>query len=54
MDWMRRIQSPPKITMINHGELESSEALKYAIESDLDWKSVSIPKIEDVLILDEI
>ena len=54
LDWMRRIHVPPKNTIINHGELESSEALKYSIQTDLGWKSVCIPKMEDTINLDEI
>ncbi len=51
---MQKLRKEPFKTIINHGELEASEALKFSIQTDLGWKSVIIPKMGDIIQLDDL
>lgn len=41
--WMKQLRTPPECAMINHGELEASQALKFTIDTELNWQNVLIP-----------
>lgn len=41
-----------QVTLIDHGELEASRALKFRIETELGWNNVQIPKMEESINLD--
>ena len=42
MDWLTKFDEKPKMTFVIHGEPESANHLKQAIESDLGW-NVTVP-----------
>jgi len=54
MAWMKRLRRPPRKTLVNHGEIEASMALKFSLEKDLGWPSVEVPAIGDVIDLDQV
>ncbi len=37
LDWLQHFKTPPKLTIINHGEPHQSQALKVKIKTDLKW-----------------
>lgn len=51
LQWLSRIQKPPRRVFITHGNLESAQALKGKIETALHW-SCDIPAYLDSEILD--
>ena len=38
--WLRHFKIPPKITFINHGEPQASDALRVKLGDELKWKSI--------------
>ncbi len=38
MSWLRKFNSPPAITFLNHGEADAAQAMKERIESELGWR----------------
>lgn len=43
LDWLKKIQSPPRKVFITHGENEAAHALKNSIEETFGWNCV-VPK----------
>lgn len=46
LDWLGRIQTPPKTVFLTHGEPDASQGLKAAIEERFGW-NVIIPDYQD-------
>jgi metallo-beta-lactamase family protein len=52
MGWLRHLRQPPQQTLINHGELDSSQALQFRIQTELGWSGVTIPEMKQTISLD--
>ena len=39
MDWLRRINRPPRMTFVNHGEPAAADCLRMRIRDELDWRT---------------
>jgi metallo-beta-lactamase family protein len=50
MKWLGNFERPPKMTFITHGEPDAADALRYRIESELDWPCWLPDYREDVLL----
>jgi metallo-beta-lactamase family protein len=51
MQWLGAFEGTPKITFVTHGEKESAEALKKAIQTQLHWHNVIVPEYMESFIL---
>jgi metallo-beta-lactamase family protein len=40
LQWLRKFQAPPRLTMITHGEPAASDALRLRIKEELGWTCV--------------
>jgi metallo-beta-lactamase family protein len=50
MGWLRKIQSPPKLTFVTHGEPVASDALRHRIAEELGW-ACRVPEQREELAL---
>lgn len=53
MNWISSIQTPPRMTFVNHGELEASLSFAERIRRELHWKDVIVPEIGQTFNLSE-
>jgi len=48
LEWMRTAPSPPRLTLVTHGEAHAADALRIRIERELGW-TVRVPSPLDVI-----
>jgi metallo-beta-lactamase family protein len=44
LDWLRPLKRPPQCTFVVHGEPDSSDGLRCALQDRLGWRHVSVPQ----------
>lgn len=52
LQWCSNFRNPPKLTLINHGEYEASQALAYRLKTELQWSAVQIPEQYQEIVLE--
>ena len=48
LGWARKIEKPPRMTFVTHGEPAASDALRHRIEEELGWRC-RVPAYRDVV-----